>query len=130
VRPLSDEREHVMLHKLVEAAARRLGVRGFSEARYEQAVDRMVAAYVDWRETSSASQEAYSHCDTTAEHSTRYAFAVYFAALDDEARAAAEYAARVDEVCALGSRSPGPSVTARAHASSAPSSARRSTEKR
>ena len=68
---------------------------------YEEAVDRLVAAYVDWREESIAAREAYSRCGPTRGQKHREAFAVYFAALDREERAAAEYAGCVEEVCAL-----------------------------
>jgi len=36
-----------MLHKLADTAARGLRRERFSQVRYEQAVDRLVAAYVD-----------------------------------------------------------------------------------
>lgn len=119
-----------MLHNLAETAARRLGVRRYFAVRYGGAVDRMLAAYIDWHEMSIASQEAYSRCDETQGRSSRGAFAAYFAALDREARAAAEYAARVDEVWALGSRYPDRSVMARAEACPVPASAGRSTGRR
>jgi len=54
-----------MLHKLADTAARRLHRHRFSEARYEQAVDLLVAAHVDWREESLAAREAYSRCGAT-----------------------------------------------------------------
>jgi hypothetical protein len=91
-----------MLHDLIGAAARRRG--RLTEAWYEQAVDRMVAAYVDWRVESIAAREAYSRYAATRGLSGRDAFAVYFAALDREERAAAEYAACVDQFYALASR--------------------------
>lgn len=97
-----------------------LGRRRISETRYEQAIDRMVAAYVDWREETTAAQEAYGRCDATGGHSPRYAFAVYFAALDREERAAAEYAASVEQVCSLAPRHAGLLVTAPTGAGSAP----------
>jgi hypothetical protein len=93
-----------MLHKLADTAARRLHRHRFSEARYEQAVDLLVAAHVDWREESLAAREAYSRCGATRGHRTGHAFAVYFAALDREERAAAEYAACIEQVGALVSR--------------------------
>jgi hypothetical protein len=89
-----------MLHTLADAAAQRLGRQRLSQARYEQAVDRLVAAYIDWRGESAAAREAYGRCDPTREHSASQAFAAYFAALDHEERAAAEYAVCVEEVCA------------------------------
>jgi hypothetical protein len=87
-----------MLHRLADTAARRLGTRRCSERDYEDAVDRLVAAYVDWREESIAAREAYGRCDLTRGQEHRDAFAVYFAALDREERAAAEYAGCVEEV--------------------------------
>jgi len=93
-----------MLHNLVDTAARRLGWQRLSEPPYQQAIDRLFAAYVEWREESDAAREAYSRYDTTRRHGPGHAFAVYFAALDREERAAAEYAACVEEVCALVSR--------------------------
>ena len=92
-----------MLHKLAHTAARRLGGRRRSDGDYGQAVDRLVAAYVDWREESIATREAYSRYDPTAGRNHRDAFAVYIAALDREERAAAEYAGCVERVCALAS---------------------------
>jgi hypothetical protein len=93
-----------MLHGLTDAAARRLRRRRLSEAWYEQAVDRLVAAYVEWRAESLAAREAYRRCAATRGLSGRHAFAVYFGALDREERAAAEYAACLDEFYALVSR--------------------------
>jgi hypothetical protein len=87
-----------MLHNLADAAARRLGRHGFSEARYTQAVDQLIAAYVYWLEEEIVAEEAYSRCGTTRGPTRRRAFAVYFAALPREERAAAEYARCVDEV--------------------------------
>jgi hypothetical protein len=118
-----------MLHKLADTAARGLRRERFSQVRYEQAVDRLVAAYVDWREESIAAREAYSRCDATRGQEHRHAFAVYFAALDREERAAAEYAACVEQVCALVSRHGGLFVTARAGAGSAPALPRRLKER-
>src|SRR5271168_1248321 len=114
-----------MLHNLADAAARRLGRHRCSRAHYEEAVDRLVAAYVDWREEANATRAAYSRCDTTRGHDARHAFSVYFAALDGEERAAAEYAECVEQVCALGSRLGGLFVTAEAGAGPAPLSLRR-----
>jgi hypothetical protein len=90
-----------MLEKLADTAARRLGRQRCSESDYEEAVDRLVAAYVHWREESIAAREAYIRCHLTRGQKHRDAFAVYFAALDREERAAAEYAACVEQVCAL-----------------------------
>ena len=84
-----------MLHKL------RLGRRRWSDADYQEAVDRLVAAYVDWREESIATRDAYSRCDPSRGQKLGDAFAVYFAALDREELAAAKYAGRVEQVCAL-----------------------------
>jgi hypothetical protein len=101
-----------MLHKLANTTARRPGRHRFSQARYEGAVDRLVAAYVDWREELIAARDAYSRCDMRRGHTARHAFADYFAALDREERAAAEYAACVEKVCALVSPHRGFVVTA------------------
>ena len=90
-----------MLEKLADTAARRLGRQRCSEGDYQEAVDRLVAAYVDWREESIAAREAYSRCDLSRGRKYRDAFAFYVAALDREERAAAEYAACVEQVCAL-----------------------------
>jgi hypothetical protein len=98
-----------MFHKLVNTTARRLRRHRFSEARYEQAVDRFVVAYVEWREEFIAARDAYSRCDMTRGHAARHAFAAYFAALDREERAAAEYASCVEQVSALGSPTVGAS---------------------
>jgi hypothetical protein len=91
-----------MVHKLAAATAR-LRRHRCSQARYEQAVDRLVAAYVDWREEVIAARDAYSRCDVTRAHTARHAFAAYFAALEREGRAAAEYELCVERVCLLGS---------------------------
>jgi hypothetical protein len=90
-----------MFHKFANTTPRRLRLQRFSQARYEGAVDRLVAAYVDWREEFIAARDAYSRCDMRRGHAARHAFAAYFAALDREERAAAEYAACVAQVCAL-----------------------------
>jgi hypothetical protein len=93
-----------MLHDLTAAAARRLGRRRLSQAWYEPAVDRLLAAHLKWRAESLAAREAYSRYAATRGLSCRHAFAVYFAALDREERAAAEYAASVDQFYDLVSR--------------------------
>lgn len=62
-----------MWHKLADTAARRLRRERFSQVRHEQAVDRLVAAYVDWREESIAAREAYSRCDATRGQDHRHA---------------------------------------------------------
>jgi hypothetical protein len=118
-----------MLRSLAGTAARRLGRQRFSEARYEQAVDRLVAAYLEWREESIAAREAYSRCATTRGHTDRHAFASYLAALDREEQAAAEYAACVERVCSIVSHHGGSFVTARTGAGSAPALWRRPTER-
>ena len=118
-----------MWHKLADLAARRLRRERFSQVRHEQAVDRLVAAYVGWREESIGAREAYSRCDATRGQEHRHAFAVYFAALDREERAAAEYAVCVEQVCALVSRHGGLLVTARAGAGSAPAPPRQLKER-
>jgi hypothetical protein len=96
-----------MSHKLANRTGRGLRLHRFSQARYEAAVDRLVAAYVDWREESIAAREAYGQCDIARGHPTRHAFPAYFAALDREERAATEYAACVQQVYALGTRNEG-----------------------
>lgn len=93
-----------MLHDRTAAAARPPGWRRRSDAWYELAVDRLVSAYVEWRAESLAVREAYDQYAATRGVGRRDAFAVYFAALDREERAAADYAARVDEVYTLVSR--------------------------
>jgi len=90
-----------MLRELADTAARWLGRQRLLQARYEQALDRLEAAHLEWREASDTSREAYGVCDTTPRHRGSHAFVVYFAELDREERAAAEYAACVEEVCAL-----------------------------
>ena len=90
-----------MLEKLADTAARRFGRQRCSESDYEEAVDRLVVAYVDWREESIAAREAYTWCDPTRGQKHGNVFAVYFAALDREERAAADYAACVEQVRAL-----------------------------
>jgi hypothetical protein len=90
-----------MWRKLAGTAARRLGRHRLLQARYERALHRLEAAHIEWREASDASREAYGRCDTTPRHRAGHAFVVYFAALDREERAAAEYAASVEQVCAL-----------------------------
>jgi hypothetical protein len=109
-----------VLHNLADAAARRLGRHGFSEARYAQAVDQLIAAYAYWLEEEIAAKEAYSRCGTTRGRTRTRAFAAYFAALDREERAAAEYAACVDEVSAIISRGEGLLVLARAASGASP----------
>lgn len=47
-----------MLHTLADTAAQRLGRQRLSQTRYEQAVDRPVAAYIDWCEESAAAEYA------------------------------------------------------------------------
>ena len=100
---------------------RRRGRHGFSEARYTQAVDQLIAAYVYWLEEEIVAEEAYSRCGTTRGPSRRRAFAVYFAALDREERAAAEYARCVDEVSVIISRGERLLVLARAASGVSPS---------
>ena len=90
-----------MLQKLTDTAARHLGRQRCSDGDYRDAIDRFVAAYADWREESIATREAYSRCVPTAGQNHRDAFAVYFAALDQEERAAAEYAECVEQVWGL-----------------------------
>jgi predicted glycosyl hydrolase (DUF1957 family) len=116
-----------MFHKLANTTARRLRRQRFSQARYEGAVDRLVAAYVDWREEFIAARDAYSRYDATRGQEHRHAFAAYFAALDREERAAAEYAACVEQVYALGFAHEGLPVTGRAGPESAPAPPPRST---
>ena len=118
-----------MFHKLANTTARRLRRQRFSQARYEGAVDRLVAAYVDWREEFIAARDAYSRYDATRGQEHRHAFAAYFAALDREERAAAEYAACVEQVCALVSADGGLLVTARAGTGSSPALPRRPKER-
>ena len=90
-----------MLRALADTAARCLGRQRFIQARYEQALDRLEAAHVDWREASDTSCAAYDRCDATPGHRAGHAFVIYFAALDREEQAAAEYAACVEQVCDL-----------------------------
>ena len=118
-----------MLQKLADTAARRLGRQRCAEGDCQEAVDRLVAAYVEWREESITAQEAYSRCDPTRGHRVRDAFAVYFAALDREERAAAEYAACVEQVCAFVSGHRLPLVTTEEAAGSALTPARRAKER-
>jgi hypothetical protein len=118
-----------MFHKLANTTARRLRRQRFSEARYEGAVDRLVAAYVDWREECIAARDAYGRCDMRRGRTARHAFAAYFAALDREERAAADYAACVEQVCALVSADGGLLVTARAGTGSASSAPPRPKER-
>jgi hypothetical protein len=96
-----------MFHKLANTTARRFHRQRLTQARYEGAVDRLVAAYVDWREEFIAARDAYGQCDIARGHPGRDAFPAYFAALDREERAATEYAACVDQVHALGSADKG-----------------------
>lgn len=124
-----DASERVMLHRLAATTAQRLRRQRFSEARYEQAVDQLVAAYVDWREQFSAARDAYGLCEMTSEHTARHAFAAYFAALDREERAAAEYQACVEQVRAVGSLDRGVRVIARAGSRSAPAPSRKPQER-
>jgi hypothetical protein len=114
-----------MFHKLANTTARRLRRQRFSQARYEGAVDRLVAAYVDWREEFITARDAYSRYDGTRGQEHRHAFAAYFAALDREERAAAEYAACVDQVYALVSADRGLLMAARSGAGSAPALSQR-----
>src|SRR5579862_9538801 len=100
-RPVYDTAQYLMLRKLAGTAARRFGSRRFLQVRYEQALDRLEAAHVDWREASDASREAYDRCDATPGHRAGHAFVIYFAALDREERAAVEYGACVEQVCDL-----------------------------
>jgi hypothetical protein len=72
----------------------------------------LIAAYVYWLEEEIVAEEAYSRCGTTRGPSRRRAFAVYFAALDREERAAAEYARCVDELSVIISRGDHPSSIA------------------
>lgn len=118
-----------MLHKLATTTAQRLRRHGSSHARYEQAVDRMVDAYVDWREEVIAARDAYSRCDMTRGPTARHAFAAYFAALEREGRAAAEYESCVERVCALGYSQGWPAVTSRAGSGSEPAPPRRPRER-
>lgn len=63
-RGASPSGEQLMLHNPA-TAARRLRRQRFSEVGYEQVVDRMVAAYLDWREKSIGARWAYRWCDAT-----------------------------------------------------------------
>jgi hypothetical protein len=92
-----------MLQKLANTTARRLLRHRFSQARYEEAINRFVAAYVDWREESAAARDAYSRFanDTRADGSPR--LCRLLCRLDREERAAAELAACVEQVRPFGS---------------------------
>ena len=68
------------MRKLADTAARRPGRQRCFEGEYQEAVDRLIAAYVDWREESIATREAYSRCDPTRGQKHGETFAVYFAA--------------------------------------------------
>jgi len=54
-----------MLRNLATAAPR-LRRQRVSKVAYERVVDKMVAAYLDWRETSTDARWAYRWCDATS----------------------------------------------------------------
>ena len=58
-------------------------------------VDKLVEAYVSWRETCLRVEDAYDTWTTGPGRGATYEFGVYMAALDQEERAAESYAAAV-----------------------------------
>ncbi len=58
-------------------------------------VDRMIVAYVDWRETCLVVRDAYRSCASATRPAADVAFRRYQAALDAEERAAEVYASLV-----------------------------------
>jgi hypothetical protein len=67
-------------------------------------VDRMVSAYVDWREASHLVHDAYRSWASATGPSARVAFSRYTAALDAEESAAEVYASLVRRVGHLATR--------------------------
>jgi hypothetical protein len=61
-------------------------------------VDRMIGAYVDWREASSLVHDAYRSWASAMGPRARVAFWQYTAALDAEERAAEVYASLIRRV--------------------------------
>jgi hypothetical protein len=60
--------------------------------RRERLVDRLVEAYVDWRETCDRVNDAYRTCASETGPRGRVAFGMYLAELDAEGEAAEVYA--------------------------------------
>ncbi len=63
--------------------------------RRERLVDRLVEAYIDWRETCAWVSDAYRSWTSETAPGDRAAFGLYMAALDAEEQAAEVYAGLV-----------------------------------
>jgi hypothetical protein len=64
-------------------------------------IDKLVAAYVDWREACARVNDAYRFWASEPGRSDRVAFGLYMAALDAEQQAAEVYARVIRDVCKL-----------------------------
>lgn len=67
----------------------------------ERLVDRLIEAYVDWRQACARVDDAYRFWESEAGTGGRVAFGLYVAALDAEERSAEEYAVLVRRADAL-----------------------------
>ena len=67
----------------------------------ERLVDRLIEAYVDWREACARVDDAYRFWESETGAGGRVAFGLYVAALDAEERSAEEYAVLVRRADAL-----------------------------
>jgi hypothetical protein len=84
-------------------------------------VDKMMDAYVDWREACLLVSDAYRSWSSAARPDLAVAFAWYMTALDREERAAEVYARLVRRVRELAARDHNPAATPGAPASGAAS---------
>jgi hypothetical protein len=72
--------------------------RGVEQETLSAATDLLMSDYVAWREARLRVRAAYSTWADTSE-AAKVAFAAYLAALDQEEKAAGEYARRIEHVC-------------------------------
>jgi hypothetical protein len=61
-------------------------------------VDKLLEAYIDWREACARANDAYGFWESEADPHRRVAFGLYMAALDAEEQAADVYASAVRRV--------------------------------
>jgi hypothetical protein len=74
---------------------------------HKRLVDRLIDAYVSWREACLRVSDAYGSWSNGTGQGSTSAFGVYMAALDQEERAAEDYAALVRRAGRLGSNTSG-----------------------
>ena len=68
------------------------------QAYSDQAVDRMIDLYCDWREAAADARVAYADYLTVPPPDRTLAFAVYFASVDQEQAAADTYARHIADM--------------------------------